>query len=260
MHVRSLLFALLILCSASSFSQDKSLYQKKFFIKNNDTLPYRLLLPLNYDPAKKYPLIVFLHGSGERGNDNELQLVHGADLFLKTETRNNFPAIVVFPQCAANDFWSNVQFGTDAAGKRVFNFLEDGAPTRSLSLVMDLLEQLPKEYRLEKKQFYIGGLSMGGMGTFEIVRRKPKMFAAAIAICGGGNPATAKKLKHTSWRVFHGEKDEVVPWNLSDIMVKALRKKHASVQFNLYPDATHNSWDKAFAEADLLPWLFAQKK
>ena len=101
---------------------------------------------------------------------------------------------------------------------------------------------------------------MGGMGTFEIVRRNPNLFAAAIPICGGANPATASKLKKTDWWVFHGAKDDVVPPHLSEDMVNALKKEKASVKFTVYPEANHNSWDSAFAEPDFLSWLFAQKK
>ena len=104
------------------------------------------------------------------------------------------------------------------------------------------------------------GLSMGGMGTFELVRRKPGVFAAAIPICGGANPATAKQLRKTTWWVFHGAKDDVVLPGFSENMVAALKKAKANVQFTLYPNANHNSWDPAFAEPNLLRWLFAQKK
>ena len=101
---------------------------------------------------------------------------------------------------------------------------------------------------------------MGGMGTFEIVRRNPKLFAAAFPICGGGEPTTASVMKKTKWWVFHGGKDDVVPPGLSEKMVDALKAAKASVKFTLYPDANHNSWDPAFAEPELLPWLFKQKK
>lgn len=101
---------------------------------------------------------------------------------------------------------------------------------------------------------------MGGMGTFEIVRRNPKLFAAAIAICGGADPVTAPKLKAVPWWIFHGGKDNVVPIRHSKAMVEALKKENASVKFTVYPVAGHNSWDSAFAEPELLSWLFSQKK
>ena len=254
------LFAFLLLCCLLAKAQDVSLYQKHLYISGNDTMPYRLLLPDNYDAAKKYPLIFFLHGAGERGTDNELQLVHGAKLFLKDDVRKNFPAIIVIPQCPASSFWSNVNFVTDSSGKRTFNFQEGGEPTIAMKLAQELLFSIITTYPVSKKQIYAGGLSMGGMGTFEIVRRNPELFAAAFPICGGGNPATASQLKKVKWWVFHGAKDDVVPPQLSEEMVNALKKKKATVKFTLYPNANHNSWDSAFAEPDLLSWLFAQKR
>ena len=101
---------------------------------------------------------------------------------------------------------------------------------------------------------------MGGMGTFELVQRNPSTFAAAFPICGGANPRTVSKLKKTAWWVFHGAKDDVVPPIYSEQMVNALKEKKAEVLFRLYPDANHNSWDAAFAEKDLLPWLFSHHK
>lgn len=195
-------------------AQDLSLFQKKQFISGNDTLPYRLLLPENYEASKKYPLVFFLHGAGERGNDNEKQLVHGAKLFLKEEVRRDYPVIVVFPQCPQNSFWSNVDFRMEN-GKRVFGFKAQGEPTIAMKLAQELLYSIIKDYPVNKRQVYAGGLSMGGMGTFEIVRRNPRLFAAAFPICGGGEPTTASVMKKTKWWVFHGGKDDVVPPELS---------------------------------------------
>jgi len=259
--LRHTIVPLLLLGSSTlSLAQDLSLYEKQWFVKNNDTLPYRVLLPENYDASKKYPLIYFLHGAGERGNDNEAQLTHGAKLFLREDVRKNFPAIVVFPQCPRESYWSNVKIERDSSGKRVFLFAESGNATHAMELAQALLKDLMRKYPIDKKQVYVGGLSMGGMGTFEIVRRNPKLFAAAFPICGGANPATAAKLKHVSWWVFHGAKDDVVPQSCSDVMVEALKKVNASVKYTVYPEANHNSWDPAFAEPELLSWLFSNKK
>lgn len=259
MTKKILLIAIAILAIQQCRAQDLKIFEKHWFVQNGDTLPYRLLLPDNYDASKKYPLVFFLHGAGERGNDNEKQLIHGAKLFLQEENRKKFPAIVVFPQCATNSFWSNVEFKMEN-GKRIFLFQEAGEPTKAMKLAQELLTAIIKTYPVAKKQIYVGGLSMGGMGTFEMVRRNPKLFAAAIPICGGGNPATASTLKKTKWWVFHGGKDDVVPPNLSQEMVEALKKQKANVKFTLYPAANHNSWDPAFAEPELLSWLFAQRK
>jgi predicted peptidase len=255
------LIFLTILSAISLFStaQDMSKYEKHLYINGGDTLPYRLLLPENYDASKKYPLVYFLHGAGERGNDNEAQLVHGAKLFLNEEVRKQYPAIVVFPQCPQNSFWSNVDFKMEN-GQRQFNFKTDGEPTISMKLAEQLLYKILKEYPVNKKTIYVGGLSMGGMGTFEIVRRNPKLFAAAIPICGGANTATASQLKKVKWWIFHGAKDDVVPPSLSQNMADALKAIKATVKFTLYPEANHNSWDSAFAEPDFLSWMFSQKK
>lgn len=249
----------LISLSVMTTAQDLNLFQKKQFITGNDTMLYRLLLPENYDASKKYPLVFFLHGAGERGNDNEKQLIHGAKLFLKEQVRRDYPAIVVFPQCPQNSFWSNVGFRMEN-GKRVFGFKAQGEPTIAMKLAQELLYSIMKDYRVSKRQVYAGGLSMGGMGTFEIVRRNPRVFAAAFPICGGGEPTTAPVMKKTKWWVFHGGKDDVVPPELSEKMVDALKAAKAAVKFTLYPDANHNSWDPAFAEPELLSWLFKQKK
>ena len=129
-----------------------------------------------------------------------------------------------------------------------------------MELLSLLLRYVMETYPVKIDQVYVGGLSMGGMGTFELVRRNPKIFAAAFPICGGANPLIAKEIKATKWWVFHGAKDDIVPASFSQKMVMALQKQNASVKFNLYPEANHNSWDAAFAEPDLLPWLFAQHK
>lgn len=260
MRKRLLLAVIFLFFAFALTAQTNSAYEKHWLVQGNDSLPYRLLLPENYDATKKYPLIFFMHGAGERGNDNEAQLVHGAKLFLKEDVRKNFPAIVVFPQCPQNSYWSNVSFKMDSEGKRQFVFNANTEPSITMKMANDLLHQIIKGYSVQKKQVYIGGLSMGDMGTFELVYRNPKLFAAAIPICGGGDPAIAKKVRKVKWWVFHGAKDDVVPPINSEIMVAALKEAGSSVKFSLYPDANHNSWDAAFSEPELMPWLFAQRK
>lgn len=242
-----------------SKSQNQSLFQKKWMVQGGDTLPYRILFPLNYDSTKQYPVVFFLHGAGERGRDNEKQLVHGSKLFLKDDIRNNFPAIIIFPQCPRSDYWSNVMRMHDSIS-RTFHFLKDGPPNRSMIMLQELVSLILEIYPIRRDQVYVGGLSMGGMGTFELVRRMPGIFAAAFPICGGANPATADRMKKVNWWIFHGGKDDVVPPYHSEKMVAALKKIGEDVRFTLYPGANHNSWDSAFSEPELLPWLFSQKK
>lgn len=245
----------------SAAAQDKNLYQKHWFIQNGDTLPFRVLLPKDYDAAKKYPVVFFLHGRGESGSDNEKQLTHGATLFLKDSIRHAFPAIVIFPQCSDKSYWSNVHTIAQGNqnGKRAFYFVPDGPPSTDMQLLLGLVDHVLAHYGVNKQQVYVMGLSMGGMGTFELVRRKPATFAAAVPICGGAHEATAKELRKTAWWIFHGAKDDVVLPQYSEVMAAALKKQKASVKFTLYPNANHNSWDPAFSEPSLLPWLFSQR-
>lgn len=256
------LLLLAVFIKQTVYAQSLDLYQKHWMVQNGDTLPYRLLLPENYDAAKTYPLVLFLHGRGESGTDNERQLANGAQVFLRDSIRKKYPAIVVFPQCAPNSYWSNVVTTMQGSknSNRSFHFVADGLPSKSMQGATALMKYLLENYPVQKKQVYVMGLSMGGMGTFEMVRRMPAVFAAAIPICGGAHPATAKKLVNTSWWVFHGLKDDVVLPEHSTKMVNALKKAGAKIKYTTYPNANHNSWDPAFAEPGLLPWLFSQRK
>lgn len=258
---RLIVFIILVFAGLihNAVAQDFSLYKKFWLVQNGDTLPYRILLPENYDADKKYPLVVFLHGSGERGNDNEKQLMHGAKLFLQKENRERFPAFVVFPQCSAKSFWSNTQFLIDEKGERDFYFVNGGEPSVAMKMLISLVNNLQAQYKIKQDQVYVMGLSMGGMGAFELVNRMPYTFAAAIPICSGANPLIVQNLKNTYWWVFHGAKDNVVLPKFSQDMVKALKRSGTSVKFTLYPEANHNSWDSAFAEPDFLKWLFSKK-
>jgi predicted peptidase len=241
-------------------AQNFSAYTKNYFVEGKDSLPYRLLLPQNYDATKKYPLILFLHGAGERGNDNESQLSHGADFFLKDSIRKKYPAIIIFPQCKTESFWSNVNRDTSKRGEDRLIFQTGGKPTLAMHLLRKLLTQIITTYPVEKKQIYVGGLSMGGMGTFEIVYRNPTLFAAAFPMCGGADVGSAPKFKKTNWWIFHGAKDDLVLPMFSQRIVTALQNINANVKFTLYPEADHNCWDSAFAEPELMSWLFLNKK
>jgi predicted peptidase len=242
-------------------AQVNSAFDRGSYINKTDTLPYRILFPKKFDPTKKYPLIIVLHGAGERGNDNEAEIKYGPKLFLNDTIRQNYPAIVVFPQCPANSFWSNVKIEQNAAGKFAFNFQEGGDPTTAMHALLGLVDQFLDKPFVNKKQLYIGGLSMGGMGTLEILRRKPNTFAAAFAICGGDNTNNVSKYaKKVPLWIFHGLKDSVVPFDHSQVVVDALKAAGADPKFTIYPNDDHNSWDDAFAEPQLIPWLFAHSK
>ncbi|RZJ82002.1 MAG: phospholipase [Chryseobacterium sp.] len=240
-------------------AQDFSDFKDETYIHKGDTLPVRVLYPKNFDPAKKYPLMLFLHGRGESGMDNKKQLINGARLFL--ENQEKFPAVVVFPQCAADSYWVNVKITTSDNGKRNFNFRTCGKPTKSMSLLLSYLSELKELDYLDKDRYYVGGLSMGGMGTYEMLRRRSNTFAAAFAICGGDNVKNVKKYaKKVDLWIFHGAKDDVVIPEFSEAIYQELKRRGAEPKYTVYPTANHNSWDPAFKEPDLLPWLFSHSK
>jgi predicted peptidase len=259
-----LLFGLLLVISAVS-AQPNAIpeaapagleqYEKRTF----KTLPYRILYPENYNRTKKYPIVLFLHGRGECGTDNEKQLVHGAKIFLTPENRKKFPAIVVFPQCPESSFWANAE--SDRTKTPYSIQFDYSKPIKEpLALAIALVKDLLKKEAADPQRVYVTGLSMGGMGTFEAVHRFPKLFAAALPICGGGDQRLTKKAQKVPFWVFHGTDDAVVSVQLSKDMVQRLTKIKARVRYTEYPGVNHNSWDNAFAEGDFLLWMFAQVK
>lgn len=251
------LFFLMVSCLIFiSLSAQNELFLKKEFIYKSDTLPYRILFPENYDKTKSYPLVLFLHGAGERGKDNEKQLVHGSSLFTDPQNRENFPAIVVSPQCPENDFWAPVH----REGKD-FVFLNTKKPTPSMQLVIRLLNKIIKEEAVDKNRIYVLGLSMGGMGTFDLICRQPKKFAAAIPICGGVSLERLKKVRHMPIRIYHGGSDDVVsPEHSRNAFIELKANGSQKVEYIEFPGVGHNSWDYAFAQPDFLSWLFKQHK
>jgi predicted peptidase len=259
-HLKYIFSLLLIFSLVNLNGQEKQHYSEELHINNEDTLKYRMLLPKAFDASKQYPLVLFLHGAGERGDDNKKQLVHGSKMFLNETFRDSVPSIVIFPQCPQNDFWSKLE--ADRSTRPItFNYKYDEPPTTAMASVIDLMETMVARPYVNANQVYAMGLSMGGMGTFEIIYRKSEMFAAAIPICGGGDAASVRAYAKTIplW-VFHGAKDDVVNPNLSVAMVAAILKAGGFPKFTLYDFANHNSWDPAFAEPELLNWLFSKSK
>jgi predicted peptidase len=240
-----------------------SLYQKKQFTRQGQTLLYRILYPAVYDSSRAYPLIIFLHGAANRGSDNESQLQNGGSLFLADSNRKKFPAIVIFPQCPAGLGWSAFKFGYDTVHKRVvlsFPLTENQSPVTAL--VKALADSLSVTGKADSGRIYIGGLSLGGFGTYDMIERYPGYFAAAFPICGGGDTSTAPRIAAagTAVWIFHGEKDPLVSVKYARQYYQALRSAHANVRYTEYPGVRHNCWDNAFKEPELLPWLFSRQK
>jgi len=250
---------MLLLCFAAS-AQDFSLFEKKEYNESGKMLPYRILYPEQYDKSKKYPLVLFLHGAGERGSDNAIQLAHGGSLFLADSNRKKFPCIVIFPQCPTDSSWGSVKVDRS---KTPYTFSLDYTrpQTWAMTAVIDLTRQIASTESVDKSRMYISGLSMGGFGTFEAVYRYPKLFAVAMPICGGADTVHYdKRVKKIPFWIFHGDADAVVNVENSRAMVRRLQSLHISVKYSEYPGVNHNSWDNAFAEPTYLSWMFSHKK
>jgi predicted peptidase len=236
------------------------IYEKKAFVYDGNTLPYRILYPANYDKNKKYPLLLFLHGAGERGKDNEKQLGHGAKLFITEESRKSFPAIIILPQCPEESFWAVTKIDRNTQPFKI-EFDYNARPNWPLVAANELVKKVMNEEGVDRSKVYITGLSMGGMGTFESVYRYPDLYAAALPICGGGDVKNYdKRVAKTAFWVFHGAADAVVNVKLSQEMVGKLKSLKAEVKYSEYPGVNHNSWDNAFAEPDYLSWMLQHKK
>ena len=257
MKILLLLTTLLFALPSGSQAQEFAEYQKQYFLSKQDTLPFRVLLPKDFDTKKKYPLLIFLHGIGERGSDNEKQLTHGARFFLKDSIRERFPAVVVFPQCPDGSSWHNAKVTPFPDGRRMVEHPKTRKSNRQLNMLADLIFEMHWVYPIDENRIYLGGLSNGGRGTLEMVRQNPKLFAAAFAICGGANPAIAPDLKNTPLWLFHGDADPVNPYRESKEVYDALKELDATVRMTTFPGTDHNAWEPAFKEPGLMEWLFS---
>ena len=235
-------------------------YLRKEFELAGNILPYRILYPDNYDKTKKYPLILLLHGGGERGNDNEEQLMHGAKLFLKDENRKAYSAIILVPQCPDESYWAAAKIDRSTQPFKI-SFDYNAQPQWPLVAANELVKKIASEEAVDKSRIYITGLSMGAMGTFESVYRYPDLYAAALPICGGGDTKLYdKRVKKTVFWIFHGADDAVVDVRLSREMLAKLKSLKVKNKYSEYPGVNHNSWENAFADPTFLSWMFAHKR
>lgn len=255
--MRKLLLLLFVLSEVLVQSQNIDAFQSKVFVRNEDSVIYRILYPEKMEKGKKYPLILFLHGAGERGTDNEKQLTHGASLFVDEQGLPTQEAIVLFPQCPPDVMWTHRVKEKNKEGVWEFRFpLGESAP-RPAQLVNLLVEDLMASGQVDTNHMYVMGLSMGGIGTLEFLYRWPEKYAAAICICGGHDPALVEKYCHVPVWFFHGGKDDVVPSVYSRQVFDVLKKCNVNTRYTLYSELNHNSWDAAFSEPGLLEWLLS---
>lgn len=197
------------------------------------TVRYWLFVPAELNQKTKWPLMLFLHGAGERGEDLELVKKWGPPGFV--DQKPSFPFILVSPQCPEKQFWQ----------------------VESLALLVDALaDELP----IDKRRLYVTGLSMGGYGTWGLLAKYPRLFAAAIPICGGGDPAAAAQMKDIPIWAFHGDKDDAVPVVKSQEMVDAIQKLDGRAKLTVYEGVGHNSWSQTYDNPEIYDWLRSHER
>ncbi len=232
-----------------------NLFERCKIFDGNTTLNYRKYVP-PVEKNEKLPLLVFFHGAGERGNDNEKQLTNSSVMphYFKDEIVNNFKAAVIAPQCPEDRQWVDTpwdkgDYSLDEVGETVF-----------IKLAAKVIKELAKEDFIDENRIYVTGVSMGGYGTWNIIMNYPDLFAAAAPICGGADSTKADTVKHIPIRSYHGGDDFVVPTSGSRMMVSAVQIAGGNIKYKEYPGCGHNAWDNAYSEPDFFSWMFSQKK
>jgi predicted peptidase len=209
---------------------------KRFHADQQEKIIYLLYLPGHYDKSEndRYPLILFLHGSGESGTDINLVKTQGLPAYL--DTCRSFPAIVVSPQCPdSRQGWNRY-------------------------LLYDLLQSLFSKYKIDTNRVYITGLSMGAKGCWDMLTYYPELFAAAVPVCGWGDDRLIRRAKKVAIRIYHGEDDDVVPATYSIKMYEALKSNNGNVELVIYPKTKHDAWTRTYQDKDLYSWLWKQKR
>ena len=207
--------------------------QKKFSFNITFQMEYLLFLPESYAQStnQKFPLILFLHGAGERGSDLDSVKRHGIPKIV--ETNPDFPFIAVSPQCPEDSWW-----------------------TSELHTINGLIEEVVEKYQVDTSRIYLTGLSMGGFGTWSLASMYPERFAAIAPVCGGGEVRQIlRSLVEMPIWTFHGQKDDVIPFSRSEEIVTALKKHGSSIKFTIYPEAGHDSWTKTYDNPELYKWF-----
>lgn len=220
----------------SHFQQEKTFTQQ---LTVTVTRRYLLYLPKDYDTGqdRRWPLVLFLHGSGERGDD--VHLVTAQGLPKRVEEGQDFPFLLVSPQCPERGWWTTEE---------------------NIAALAALLDEVEQGYAVDADRVYVTGLSMGGYGAWALATAYPRRFAALVPICGGGDPATVCALRHVPTWVFHGEDDDMVPLQKARVMVEALQACGGNVRFTTYPGVGHDSWTRTYANPELYHWLLDRRR
>ncbi|MGI6496210.1 MAG: prolyl oligopeptidase family serine peptidase [Kiritimatiellia bacterium] len=216
-------------------------------------LPYRQYLPRDLPEGTKIPLLLFLHGAGERGDDNARQLCNGVEKIVAFADARGIPFAMLVPQCPGPNQWVDTPWSQ-------LSHRMDPEPSMPMRLAMELLEAKIAELPVDPSRIYVTGLSMGGYGTWDILQRRPGRFAAAIPICGGGDTTLAWRIRDVPIWAFHGAADSTVPVSRSRDMVAALWACDGNIRYREYPGVGHGSWGPTYQDESVLEWLFRQHR
>lgn len=209
---------------------------------NLNGLPYRLLLPDHYTSSSIYPLVVFLHGRGEAGDDNKLQLKNGVELFDTPDYRQRYPAIVLVPQSPQNDSWGGYYAGETETQKKL----------------MTLVDEITRLYSVNANRRYLTGLSMGAVGGWDIVARHPGVFAAFMPVAGAAELWIAPRLLTLPIWAFHGAADDLISPQDDRDMYAYMQRHGGLMRYTEYPGVRHEAWTPAYRDTQVLDWLFEQ--
>jgi predicted peptidase len=225
---------------------------KLTFILDSDTLPYRFIEPLG-TRKKKYPLIVYLHGSGARGNDNEKPLQRLPAVFTDSVARTKYPCYILVPQCPEKDVWVNFPDFPQSLSATA-------EPTPSGRMVLQLIRHLIADERIDADRIYLTGYSMGGEGTYDLLSREPELFACGVPLAAVADTSKAGAIKHIPLWAFHGEEDKVNGIQYDQWMIDALRQHGGHPRFTPLPGIGHNCQNEAYTTPGLWQWMFEQHR
>jgi predicted peptidase len=220
----------------------------------SESFGYRLLAPARIEPSRRYPLVLFLHGAGERGSDNRAQIRYLPTWMTEPERRQRFACFLIAPQCREDRLWVETPRAFDRAAPRQ-------APGPQMQVVINILEEVIREFPIDPQRLYLTGMSMGGYGSWDLGTRLAERWAAVAPICGGGDELYADRLVRVPVWAWHGDADDVVPVRKSRTMIDAIRQHGGTPKYSELAGVGHDSWTPAYTDPDgVIPWMFEQRK
>lgn len=220
----------------------------------HDVLRYRLLKPATREAGTEYPLVLYLHGAGERGDDNLQQLNYLPSQMAQENWRRDYPCFLIAPQCPTGMRWVEVAWNeSESRGQAELSV--------TMEAVLQILEAELKAHPIDRTRIYLTGISMGGFGAWDLALRKPELFAAGVPICGGGDEQLAPRLAKTPVWAWHGDADDAVPVERSRRMIAAIRAAGGEPRYSELPGMGHHSWIPAYEDPQgAIPWMFSQRR